>query len=288
LPVITSCVPVFLAPVCILLRARHAGSMLAQRPYALRWLLAVILTAATVAVVLRTVPPGGSAERADKAAVRTCPGLQPRVGNRTLPMVGLSPLGTCPLLSPPSPAIPWDDALHEGGGPHWFPPSHHVVALGGHLVGDAAWHPPVSNVSLSLPHIDVPLLRPPLSPLSPVHTLLELSLLVCRGDDGASKWGSYSGASAARWSSSVDGYVANFGKQRVTTSAALDSVCFPFLAHGPRVQGSLPEVPLLLSPLTVVVRPDQPLVFLAVHGMLDCCRFLFVSAVCFLVSLSLL
>jgi hypothetical protein len=231
-----------------------------------------------VAVVLRTVPPGGSAERADKAAVRTCPGLQPRVGNRTLPMVGLSPLGTCPLLSPPSPAIPWDDALHEGGGPHWFPPSHHVVALGGHLVGDAAWHPPVSNVSLSLPHIAVPLLRPPLSPLSPVHTLLELSLLVCRDDDGASEWGSYSGAAAARWSSSVDDCVANFGQQRVTTSAALDSVCFPFLAHGPRVQGSLSEVPLLLSPLAVVVRPDQPLVFLAVMA----CLTAVVSCLCLL------
>jgi hypothetical protein len=252
--------------------------MLAQRPYALRWLFAAIMAASTVAVVLRSAPLGGSAERADKAAVRTCPGLQPRVGNRTLPMVGLSPLGTCPLLSPPSPAIPWDDALHEGGGPHWSPPSHHVVALGGHLVGDAAWHLPVSNVSLSLPHIAVSLLRPPLSPLSPVHTLLELSLLVCRDDDGASEWGSYSGAAAARWSSSVDGCVMDFGQQRVTTSASLDSVCFPFLAHGPRVQGSLSEVPLLLSPLAVVVRHDQPLVFLAVMA----CLTAVVSCLCLL------
>jgi hypothetical protein len=281
LPAISICVPVFLAPVCILLRARHADSMLAQRPYALRWLLAAILAAAAVAVVLRTAPPGGSAKRSDKAAVWTCPGLQPRVGNQSLPVVGLSPPGTCPLLSPLSPAIPWDDALHEGGGPHWFPPSHHVVALGGHLVGDAAWHPPVSNVSLSLPHIAVPLLRPPLSPLSPVHTLLELSLLVCRDDDGASEWGSYSGAAAARWSSSVDGCVANFGQQRVTTSAALDSVCFPFLAHGPRVQGSLSEIPLLLSPLAVVVRPDQPLVRLVVVT----CLFGLFSCLCLLAAL---
>jgi hypothetical protein len=78
----------------------------------------------------------------------------------------------------------------------------------------------------------------------------------------------------------VDGCV-DFGQQRVTTSAALDSVCFPFLAHGPRVQGSLSEVPLLLSPLAVVVRPDQPLVRLVVMT----CLFGLFSCLCLLSAL---